>query len=164
LKAEFLKVVTASQNIIHKVCRIYRDNQEDREDLFQDILVELWRSYPSFRGDSLPSTWVYRIALSTAIAKYRKKKNLVRYRSLSQTEFDIPDAVTEDRYEEQKKMFYEALEKCDNVEKALVLLYLDDHSYKEMSVILGISESNIGVKLNRVKNVLRENFKKQLWS
>ena len=158
---EFLEVVNRYQPVIHKVCRMYAENPEDRRDLFQETLYQLWRSYPSFKGRSSFSTWIYRTALNTAITALRKERRKPEHVQVDddiQQERAPSDALGE---AERTDLLYRAIRRLNQIERALVMLYLEDLSYKEMSDILGLSESNIGVKLNRIKAKL-QNFVREL--
>ena len=153
---EFLSLIQDNQRIIHKVCRIYRDNPEDREDLFQEIVFQLWRSYPSFRGGSKSSTWLYRIALNTAMASFRKNKPTITFAEY------LPDVQFEDiEYEgnERQEQLLKSIRQLSEPDRALIALYLDDLSYQQIAGIMGISENNVGVKLNRIKKRLQKLIK-----
>lgn len=153
---EFLTMIQDNQRIIHKVCRIYRDSPEDREDLFQEVIFQLWRSYPSFGGGSKSSTWLYRVALNTAMASFRKNKpNVTSAECLPDIRFD--DINYEDN-ERQEKLF-ESIRQLSEPDRALIALYLDELSYQQIAGILGISENNVGVKLNRIKIRLQKLIK-----
>lgn len=145
---EFVTLIKEYQRIIHKVCHLYRDNKEDREDLFQEITFQLWKAYASFKGQSKVSTWIYRIALNTAIATYRKKRPDIHYVSV------LPDNQAEQQNEGnsiQQELLFAALKQLDDSEKALITLYLEDLTYQQIAEIVGISENNIGVKLSRIR-------------
>jgi RNA polymerase sigma-70 factor (ECF subfamily) len=152
MEKEFLKLVHDYQKIIFKVCKMYRDSKEDQEDLFQEIVYQLWKSYPSFKGDSKISSWIYRISLNTAMAIYRKPK-------LAIDNFEeFPERIhpsSENKISENSERLFWALRKLNDSEKALISLYLEDFSYVEIAEIVGISESNVGVKLNRIKSKLK---------
>ncbi|MES2652554.1 MAG: sigma-70 family RNA polymerase sigma factor [Bacteroidota bacterium] len=153
---EFLTMIQANQGIIHKVCRIYRDSPEDREDLFQEVIFQLWRSYPLFRGGSKSSTWLYRVALNTAMASFRKNKP-----NVTLAEY-LPDIQFEDiSYEgnERQEKLLESIRQLSEPDRALIALYLDELSYQQIAGILGISENNVGVKLNRIKIRLQKLIK-----
>jgi RNA polymerase sigma factor (sigma-70 family) len=153
---EFLSMIQDNQGIIHKVCRIYRDSPEDREDLFQEVIFQLWRSYPSFSGGSKVSTWLYRIALNTAMASFRKNKpNVTLTGYLPDVQFE--NIISEDN-EKQEKLFA-GIRQLNEPDRALIALYLDELSYRQIAEILGISESNVGVKLTRIKVRLQEIIK-----
>jgi RNA polymerase sigma factor (sigma-70 family) len=154
-ETHFLQLINTHQAIIHKICRLYRDTPQDREDLFQEIIFQLWRSVPSFQGKSKFSSWMYRIALNTAILSFRKKRPDIRYTDR------LPDNPEEPREpDEQQEQLLHALKQLNNGDKALITLYLEDLSYKEISEITGITENNVGVKLNRIKNKIQQLLKK----
>lgn len=152
MKQDFLYKIEANQNIIHKVSRMYRNTKEDREDLFQDIVFQLWKAYPKFRNESKFSTWMYRIALNTAIAVYRKNTIQVDYKE------HIPEQLQPSSKNEQsqnEERMYWALRQLNAAEKAIISLYLEDYSYEEIAEITGITENYVGVRINHKKNKLR---------
>jgi RNA polymerase sigma-70 factor (ECF subfamily) len=156
MEKAFLKSINDHQKIIYKICRIYRDSREDQEDLFQEIVYQLWKSYPSFKGESKISSWIYRIALNTAMAAYRKARPRIDYVE------EFPESIhsyNESRQSENEERLFWIFRQLNDPEKALVSLYLEDFSYQEISEITGISESNVGVRLNRIKNKLKEIIK-----
>ena len=150
---QFLQLIDQHQGIIHKICRLYRDSREDREDLFQEIVYQLWKSAPSFEGKAKFSSWMYRVALSTAIATFRKKKPNILYTPA------LPEQAAQQAPEEQREQLFEALKQLNDGDKALIALYLEDLSYREIAEITGITETNVGVKLNRIKNKIQQLLK-----
>lgn len=152
MEKAFLKMVDEHQRIIYKVCRMYRNTREDQEDLFQEIVFQLWKSFPSFRNESKISTWMYRIALSTSIAAFRKKTLPLDFHETIPETFH-PREV-EDIPENEARM-YEALRSLDTAERAIISLYLEDYSYREIAEITGFSENNVGVKISRIKTKLK---------
>ncbi|MGB0840410.1 MAG: RNA polymerase sigma factor [Chitinophagales bacterium] len=156
LESEFARVIADNQGIIHKMCSMYCDSPEDREDLFQEIVLQVWKSYPSFKGNSKISTWIYRVGLNTAISSFRKKKRQLTQQSMSIEELQIPDRPFNYEFEERLKYMHEAIRQLNNVEKAIVMLYLEEHSYQDIAEIMGITESNVGVKLHRIKSKLKK--------
>lgn len=154
----FLTLMAEHQGVIHKICRLYRDSREDREDLFQEITFQLWKSFPSFKGTSLISTWLYRIALNTAIASYRKEKPTIDYVET------LPEFAEESQNEElilRQERLFTAMKQLSESEKAIIALYLDDLSYLQIAEILGISENNVGVKINRIKTKIQQLLAKE---
>ncbi len=141
--------------MLYKVCRVYCNNASDRQDLFQEIVIQSWKAYPKFRGDAKFSTWLYRIALNTAISDLRKQERRVKL-SFPDTAPEITAEYTGQEKEEQLKNLYEAISQLGEIEKAIVMLYLDDKSYDEMEDILGINQNNLRVKMNRIKEKLRK--------
>jgi RNA polymerase sigma-70 factor (ECF subfamily) len=142
--------------MLYKVCRVYAYSDADRQDLFQEIVIQLWKAYPKFKGDSKISTWLYRVALNTAISGLRKKENLVT--SFEPTSIPEPAGVCHQEHSEEERFqqMYQAIEQLNAVEKAIVMLYMEDRSYEEMEEILGLSQGNLRVKMNRIKEKLRQ--------
>jgi RNA polymerase sigma-70 factor (ECF subfamily) len=154
LEKEFVEQLEANQNIVHKICRLYTDNQDAHNDLFQEVTIQLWKAYPKFRGDSKFSTWMYRVALNTAITLYRKSKRSIKTQRYETVEFKIEDTTEDDETMEQLTLLYGAVKQLNDIEKALVFLYLEDKNYREISETLGITEVNARVKMNRIKTKL----------
>lgn len=155
LENSFVELLQKHQNIVHKVCRLYTNNADAHNDLFQEITIQLWRAYPKFRGDSKFSTWMYRVGLNTAITLYRKSKRRIKTQEFDAVEFKIKAEEYDDTEEQQLKLLYQAVHQLNDIEKALVFLYLEDKDYREISGTLGISEVNARVKMNRVKKKLK---------
>lgn len=156
MKDAFLNIVTSNQGIIHKVCGVYCDNTEDREDLFQEIVTQLWRSYPNFRNESKVSTWMYRVSLNTAITHFKKNKRRPDNKKIDKNFFQIADNHYDDTFDEQVKVLYKAIEKLTGIEKSIVLLYLEDRKYEEIAEIIGITQNYVRVKMNRIKLKLKK--------
>lgn len=155
LEKKFLSELEENQNIAHKICRIYTTNQEAHNDLFQEITIQLWKNYPKFRGDAKFSTWMYRVALNTAISLYRKSTRSVKTQDFSDVAYKIKSTEYDDTEERQLKALYKAIHKLNDIDKALIFLYLEDKPYKEISETLGISSVNARVKMNRAKEKLK---------
>lgn len=155
LERKFVEQLEKNQNIVHKICRIYTHDQHSHNDLFQEITIQLWKAYPKFRGDAKFSTWMYRVGLNTAITLYRKKKRQPQTTDIDNMSFRIRSEDYDDTEEKQLKLIYEAIKQLNDIEKALVFLYLEDKNYAEISETLGISEVNARVKMNRIKTKLR---------
>ena len=153
---EFTERITESQGAIHKICNIYAYNREDRKDLKQEIILQLWKSYHDFRGKSKFSTWMYRIAFNTAITNVRKSKKHPIIEALSAPELSIPDRVDVDYMDDDVNSLFRAIAKLKEVEKAIVMLYLEEKSYKEIGEVVGITEKNVSVKLVRLKSKLKK--------
>ena len=144
-----------NQNIVHKVCTLYTNDRDSHKDLFQEITIQLWKAYPKFRGDSKFSTWMYRVALNTAITLYRKSKRKIQTQDYESVIFRIKAEDYDETEEQQLKLMYKAVKQLGDIDKALVFLYLEDKDYSEISETLGITEVNARVKMNRIKNKLR---------
>ena len=153
MEKEFLKIIRENQGIIHKVCSIYCNNEEDRNDLFQEILAQLWKSFPTFRNESKFTTWMYRVALNTAITSYRKTNRYEKYSRLTAENLLIAEEVHENA--ENIALLKLAVEKLTGIEKSIILLFLEDKSYEDIAEITGITQNYVRVKMNRIKKKLR---------
>ena len=156
MEKEFIQIIQKNQGIIHKVCNIYCDHQEDRNDLFQEIVAQLWKSFPSFRKESKFSTWMYRVALNTAITSFKKTKRRPDQNRLTYENFQIVDEGYDTETEEHIKQLHKAVAQLTGVEKSIVLLYLENKKYEEIAEITGITQNYVRVKMNRVKKKLRK--------
>lgn len=158
VEKEFIEIINKHKGILHKICNIYFFKEPNKEDYYQEMLIRLWKSYPSFKNQSLFSTWLYRIALNTAIDIIRKQNIQPKHTELSKEEFNIPEKEY-NAESDNREVLYQAINHLSDVEKAIILLYLEDYNYKEIAEIIGISESNTGVKINRIKNQLIKTLK-----
>ncbi len=156
LKLNFEKQVKEHELLIYKVCRIYGKTDADRQDIFQEIIIQLWNAYPKFKGQSKFSTWLYRVAINTAISGLRKRKNFIESYEPATLPTQIMDSNPNQHLEEQLQQLYTAIEQLNEIEKAIVMLYLEDKTYEEMEDILGINSGNLRVKMNRIKEKLRQ--------
>jgi RNA polymerase sigma-70 factor (ECF subfamily) len=156
-EAEFLQLMHKHQSIIHKTCFLYCRNKSDKEDMYQEITLQLWKSFSSFKGQAAFSTWMYRVAINTAITMTRKPNLFVDSREVSVVpgETDNPIEVSEDI-----KILYQAISRLNKVEKGIVLLWLEEKSYDEIAETFGITVKNVSVKLVRIKSKLGEIIKK----
>lgn len=153
---DFEKLIKQHDLLVFKVCRVYAYTTADRQDLYQEIMIQLWKSFSGFKGQSKFSTWLYKIALYTAIAGLRKRKHFIfstEPENLPQTALDIGYDTTKD---EQRSELHKAIEHLNEIEKAIIILYLEDKSYEEMEEILGITQGNLRVKMNRIKDKLKQ--------
>ena len=146
--------------LVYKICRLYGNTDDDRQDLFQDIVIQLWKAYPKFRGEAKFSTWLYRIGINVAITQFRKHKNKIYATDIESLNISIADDTYSTLKDEQSQELYAAIEKLNDIEKAIIMLYLEDKSYDEMEEIMGISNGNLRVKMNRIKEKLRQITKK----
>jgi RNA polymerase sigma-70 factor (ECF subfamily) len=155
LEHKFVTELQDNQNIVHKVCTLYTNDRDSHNDLFQEITIQLWKAYPKFRGEAKFSTWMYRVALNTAITLYRKNKRRIDTADYESIIFKIKADEYDETEELQLKLMYKAVKQLNDVDKALVFLYLEDKNYAEISETLGITEVNARVKMNRIKTKLR---------
>ena len=154
LEPEFDRQIRDNASMILKVCRMYAFTPADRDDLYQEIIIQLWKSFPNFRGDALFSTWLYRVAINTAITGLQK-----RSRRIQTYPIEHLDDSAMSTHAPENELWHElqqAIEKLNDVEKAIVMLYLEDFSYDRMETILGISEATLRVKMNRIKQKLKK--------
>ncbi|WP_343534193.1 sigma-70 family RNA polymerase sigma factor [Pedobacter sp.] len=155
----FLQQINENKGIIHKVAKMYMDNPLDQEDLFQEIVMQLWKAYPSFKGTSKFSTWMYRVALNTAIVFFKKDNRKVDKASLNE-HLEVADFSDSHEKEEKLAYLYKAVQELNQIEKALIFLFLENQSHREIAQNLGITEVNARVKLNRTKEKLQQIIKK----
>lgn len=139
-----------------KICRMYCTDNDDVNDLFQDMLVQLWQAWPSFKGASKLTTWMYRICLNTAIARFRKSNRRPTVQALTEAQYGMPEAGPQRLDILFDTELQAAIDGLDRIDKALIMLYLDEKSYKEIAEIMDMTESNVGVKINRIKSKLKE--------
>ena len=158
-KDKFISVIKDNQNLIYKICYSYCSNPDNRKDLQQEILMQLWNSYSKFDGRVKISTWIYRIALNTAISFYRNDcKHNDKKVSIDPSIISLPGFEYDSEQDENIVMLYQFIERLDEMDKGLMLLYLDDNKYKDIADILGISETNVATKISRIKKNLKEKF------
>ncbi|HRH43952.1 MAG TPA: RNA polymerase sigma factor [Pyrinomonadaceae bacterium] len=150
----FEQTIREHAGILHKLCRVYSNNQTEYEEIFQEMMIQIWLALPNFRGDSQLSTWIYRICINTALNFRTKSKKFKR---------DVPleekmsaDFVFEDDKDEQLKRLYQAIRELKPIDRAIVSLYLEEKSYEETAQILGISKTNVATRLMRLKQKLIE--------
>lgn len=140
--------------IIIKICRAYTDSQEDYEDYYQEVCLQIWKSRNNFKGNSKWSTWIYRISLNVCLTLLKKKEKS----QVLPSEDKIVENKEEAPYFSDKdlRLLYEAIKKLSEVDRAIILLYLEEKSYKEISEVIGTSPNNIGVRITRIKKRLKK--------
>jgi RNA polymerase sigma factor (sigma-70 family) len=156
LEQEFISKIEKHKGIIFKISKMYMTEKDDRNDLFQEITYQLWKAYSSFRGQSEFSTWLYRIALNTAIIFLKSDK---RRSFITNEDFSNHIAIQEDydhEKEERLNLMYKAIHQLNPIDKAFIFYYLEDFSGKQIADEMGISEGNARVKMNRAKNKLKD--------
>lgn len=156
LEQEFLDKIEKHKGIIFKISKMYMDTKDDRDDLFQEITFQVWKAYPGFKGQSEFSTWLYRIALNTAIIflKSEKKRSFIGNEDFSN--YKILQEEYDHEKEEKLAAMYGAINQLSPIDKAFIFYYLEDFSGKEIAEQMGISEGNVRVKMNRAKNKLKD--------
>ena len=155
-----MKLVRENDASLRRICRVYTNDADGQKDLYQDILVQLWRALPSFDGEAQPGTWLYRVALNTALS--RKRADIAR-RAEQHDSLDGSHALWRDgspmpdeklEANQQLERLYAGIDRLGELDKALVMLFLDEKSYREMAQVVGISETHVAVKLHRIKKEL----------
>nr|WP_067063038.1 sigma-70 family RNA polymerase sigma factor [Mucilaginibacter sp. L294] len=155
-EARFIQLIEEHKAMLFKICRIYQDDEADRDDLMQEMILQLWVAFGSFQGKSKFSTWMYRVALNTAILFFRKQKRRPDSEQLPDKLDHLQAEATDTEKDEQLTLFYKAIQRLNKVEKALIFLYMEDQPYEDIALNLGISQINVRVRLNRTKNKLKE--------
>lgn len=155
----FAELIRKHQGLLFKVTSIYTNNSADREDLFQEVVYQLWKSFDSFRNESKISTWMYRVAMNTAISQLKKHKRRPNAIPISDSILSYHEN-SDDNFEERLRMLYRYIEQLNILEKGLMLLLLEGKSYKEIAEITGLSDSNVGTRISRIKKKLKTNMTK----
>ena len=156
----FIQQINKNLGIAHKICRVYFTDADDRDDVLQEMMYQLYKSYRSFDGRSKFSTWMYSVCLNTAIT-YRRKGIKQKYEPLTLSHDQLVDPPSSNK-DEEINMLFEAIATLPSLNKAIILLYLEDLSYEEISDITGLSKSNVGVRLVRIKKDLEREMKKRI--
>lgn len=155
----FLSVIQANKGIVYKIANSYCAHAEDRKDLVQEIIVQLWKSFDNYTDQYKYTTWIYRIALNVAISFYRKENRRKQVTNpLSDGILNIVDAGTAGEIEENIGFLQQFISELKDLDKALMLLYLEEKSHREIAEIIGISETNVATKIGRIKAVLKQKF------
>ncbi len=156
-ETSFLANVNQNIRIVHRVCHAYfpRDAVE-REDVFQDIMYQLWKSYPQFKGESKFSTWMHKVALNTVITHIRRSTRKPRSSELTDSIAHGPDMNEHLYQEEEAHLLYEAIDTLTDIDKAIILLHLEDQDYDEIASITGLTRTNVSVRLVRIKRALKD--------
>lgn len=154
-KEQFLDVLEKNIGIIIKISRAYARVEQDREDLINDITLELWKSFRNFNGNSKISTWIYRVALNTSINFKRKNKNDTLFSSINDFKGETSEWLNEQDNSEQTEILYQCIDELNELNKAIILLYLDGNSHDDISEITGISKTNVGTRISRIKEQIR---------
>lgn len=157
-KEEFLEILSNYQGILHKVSFVYFKNKHDREDNIQEVIYQLWKSYLSLKNHNSIGSWIYAVSINTSISRV-KKVSRIEYRETVPELPDESNVIDEISMNESLKLLLNAIYNLDEVDKSIMLLYLEEKSYDKIAEIIGISKSNVGVRINRAKEILKQNFK-----
>jgi RNA polymerase sigma-70 factor (ECF subfamily) len=152
---KFTSLINEHQGLIHKICILYENDPDVRNDLFQEIVLQLWKSFPSFRGESKISTWMYRIALNTAISGFRKQTRLVKTEDLRELHLNISDSDGEDHEESFQKLQW-AIRQLSEIERGMIMMALEEIPYEEIAETIGITQNNVRVRMNRIREKLKK--------
>jgi len=152
----FTRRISENKGIIHKVCNVYCNTLEDKQDMMQEITLQLWKSFPNFQEKAKFSTWMYRIALNTAITNIRKSKKNPIFDAFSEKQSELPEKEEIPSLDEDINKLYKAIAKLNDIEKAIILLYLEKRTYSEIGEVVGIGEKNVSVKIVRIKKKLKK--------
>lgn len=151
----FIQLINEHQGLVHKVCLMYESDPDVRNDLFQEIVFQLWKSFRSFRGESKITTWMYRIALNTAISGFRKQTRNVKTEDLKEPHLNISDGWGDDHEEEIQRLQW-AIRQLSEIERAVIMLALEEVPYEEIAETMGITQNNVRVRMNRIREKLRK--------
>lgn len=157
---KFVQTIQQHQGLIYKVTSVYMDNKADREDLYQDIVYQLWKSFDSFRNESKRSTWMYRIALNTTLTKMKQGKRNPSGKGIDNFSLQQPEDY-DDTFEHQLKEVYFHINQLNVLDKGIMLMLLDGKKYEEIAEVVGISVSNVGTRVSRIKQKLKNNIVKK---
>lgn len=160
LKEEFLEILANYQGILHKVSLVYFKNKFDREDNIQEIIYQLWKSYPTIKNPDSMGSWIYAVSINTSLSRIKKEARL-EYRETIPELSDESDFMEDLSMNESLKLLLNSIYHLDELDKSIMLLYLEEKSYDEIAAIIGISRSNVGVRISRAKEALKQNFKIQ---
>ncbi|GAA0720905.1 RNA polymerase sigma factor [Aquimarina litoralis] len=151
---EFTRIIKQNEGVIFKITTVYTDQSEDQQDLYQEIVYQLWKAYDSFRGDAKISTWMYRVALNTAITRLRKEKRKGSKVGIDQVVLKQTENY-DTEFEEKLKVVYAHIKMLNDLEKGLILLLLEGKKYEEIATITGLSATNVGTRISRIKQKLK---------
>lgn len=155
---DFLTIIDANKRIIFKICNSYCRNADDREDLAQEIIYQLWKSWSSYKATYKLSTWMYRIALNVAISFYRKEKKTTPTVLMGDHLIEVIDENLEDGLQTDLNALQKFINELKPLDKALMILYLEERPQKEIAEIMGITSTNVATKIGRIKEQLKQKF------
>jgi len=159
LAEQFTEVLKEHENLIYKVSTLYTFNTDDREDLYQEIVFQLWKSFATYQAKAKLSTWMYRVALNTAIYFIKKEKRAIKTISIDRSLLQFSDEINQQE-EERISMLYHQIQQLNLVERGIILLYLEAKSHEEIAEVMGISISNVGTRLSRIREKLKTQITK----
>jgi RNA polymerase sigma factor (sigma-70 family) len=158
LQEKFIAVLEKHKGILYKIANAYCKTSEDRNDLVQEMIFQLWKSFDKYDSQYQYSTWVYRIALNVAISYYQKSRKKIDSLTIEQSFFNIKEESNDTEKEEQLSLLHQCIKELKEIDRAIILLYLEEKNHKEIAEIMGMSESNVGTKIGRIKQHLKQKF------
>jgi RNA polymerase sigma-70 factor, ECF subfamily len=153
-KQNFIQIINENRGTIRSLCKIYYGSIEDQKDAFQDIILQLWKSFDTFRGESEISTWIYRVSLNTILTKIKKEKKSVTIEPIDLHHLYLFNAKADDNLE----LLFIIIQSLKDIDKAIVVLHLEGYQNKEIAEILNLSPTNVGTRFNRVKSQLKMKY------
>ena len=160
-KERFIAAIKENENFIFKIASVYTNNRDDKNDLVQEIIYQLWKSFDSFNQQSSLNTWMYRVALNVAIFQLKVSKKSISTIAIDEQIINFQEKDDSEN-EERWKIFREQIDTLNLLDKGIVLLYLDNKSYEEIAAIVGITKTNVATKLSRIKEKLKTQIHKNL--
>ncbi len=154
MSRNFLITIEEHEGIIHKIIRIYADGYDDQQDLYQEIIYQLWKSFDTFQGKSQISTWIYKVALNTSLAHINLKKKYSGNAAIEDAELQIEDKI-DTQMEDRITEMYLQIRKLNEIDRAIIFLFLEGKDYEEIAAMSGFSISNVGTRLNRIRQKLK---------
>jgi len=151
----FINLINEHQGLIHKVCIMYENDRDARNDLFQEIVLQLWKSFSSFRGEAKITTWMYRIALNTAISGFRKQTRHIKTEDLQEVHMNISDSWGDEQEENFQKLQW-AIRQLSEIERAMIMMALEEVAYEDIAETIGITQNNVRVRMNRIREKIRK--------
>lgn len=158
MKEEFTELLYQNQGIVHKICNLYFRDRLEKEDYHQELIIQLWKAFPSFNRTAKFSTWMYRVCINAAVDIIRKENSQLKRVRLSEIEVYDISSIDDTSHTTHQEQLYETISRLSDVDKAIITLYLDEYSYQEIAEIIGITKSNIGVKIKRIKSQILKSF------
>lgn len=156
-KRDFVRILESNQGLIASLCKAYYKSAEDQKDIFQDVILQLWKSFETFRGESSISTWIYRVSLNTILGRIRSEKKKITTESISFAEHALANAPADD----DARLLNSVLQHVQGKDKAILILYLEGYKNKEISEILKLTPTNVSTRLSRVRAELKVKFTSQ---
>jgi len=160
---KFISLINTHQGLIHKICFMYENDPDVRNDLFQEIVFQLWKSFRSFRGESKITTWMYRIALNTAISRFRKQTRNVKTEDLKDLHLNISDAWADDKDDDLQRLRW-GIQQLSEIERAMIMMALEEVPYEEIAETIGITQNNVRVRMNRIREKLKKLMRDKAWN